>query len=57
MSKEKFHVEPYEETTADIPKDVLREIPKQDDDIHVSGKVEFEGMKPSGFEIDVKGTF
>lgn len=54
---EEFHVEPYEESAADIPKDILREIPKQDDDIHVSAKIKFDGIKPSGFEVDVRGTF
>lgn len=57
MSEEEFHVELCEETTADIPEDVLREIPKQDDDIHVSAKIQTDGIKPNGFEIDVKGTW
>jgi len=45
----------------DIPKDVtpdlIRQIPKQDDETHVSGSIKTKGVLPVGASVTIKGTF
>lgn len=52
-----WRVDPYEETTAPLPDDLLRPIPKQDNETHVTYKLITKHMMPTGFWIQVRGTF
>lgn len=52
-----WRVDPYEETTAPLPPDLLRPIPKQDTETHVSYKILTKDLMPTGFWVQVRGTF
>ncbi len=41
----------------DISSDILREIPRQDDEIHVSGSIKNDGLRITGASVIIRGTF
>lgn len=55
--KTDWKVHPYEETTAPLPPDLLRPIPKQDTETHMKFELKPDGFKIPGWSIRVWGTF
>lgn len=55
--KHDFTVNRFEETTDPLPCDLLREIPKPDEETHITFKILTKDLKPVGFWLHVKGTW